>query len=148
MNLAALLELNTGLPFSLNASDLADVTPEEYLPLLQERVARLMPEFDRDSVERLVVQYQLQVRTQHAYELQRLDVETILFEPKSDYAGIVAAQLKAHLPKLRSRKLKVGPPPERMRSLAGTLGKLNLHYRSMRDEQFVAELAAELDSLL
>jgi len=147
-NLSALLELNTGLPFRIDDSDFADVKPNQYLSLLQERVASLVPEFDRDNVERLVVQYQLQVRTQHSYELQRLDVDTILIEPQSHYAGIVTAQFRAHVPNLRSRTLNVGSPSERNRSIAATLGSLDSHYRCMRDDSFVAALAAELDSTL
>jgi hypothetical protein len=148
MNLAALLELNTGLPFALGPDDFADLPADRYLDVLQDRVAELTPEVDPDTIERLVVQYELQVRTQHAYQLRHYDGRVLLVEPASPYAGLVATLLAPFARDLRTRIVKPDPPSERIRQVTARFGGLATHFRSMRDDGYVRGLARELDAAL
>jgi hypothetical protein len=145
---AALLELNTGLPFALAESDFAGKTPQQRLAVLQARVAELMPDVDADGIRRLVVQYELQVRSQHAYELRPYDGPVLLVEPETPYAGLAALQLRPHVRELRARTVELGPPSRRERQLVERFASLQAHYRSMRDDRFVHGLADNLAPLL
>ena len=146
--LSALLELNTGRPFSLGAAEVERAGPDGCLQLLLDRVRAVSPETDPRMIEKLVVQYELQVRSQHAYRLQRYDGDVYLFEPEGPFRGIEAAQLAPYVGSLTSVGIPVGAAsapsvldgifPDRIRD----------HYLSMRDDAFVARLAAELDRLL
>lgn len=148
MTLAALLELNTGLPFALADSDFAGRPPDQYLGVLQRRVQTLTPEVDPAAIERIVVQYQLQVRTQHAYQLRKYEGQVLLVEPTTRYAGLVAALLRPHVRNLQVRTIPLGPPSERARVICAQFGSLEAHYRSMRDDVFVQGLAKLLDAPL
>lgn len=148
MNLAALLELNTDLPFALGPEDFADLPPDRYLGVLQNRVAELTPDVDLETIERLVVQYELQVRTQHAYEMRPYDGRVLLVEPASPYAGLVATLLAPYTRDLSTRVVKPDPPSERIRQVTARFGGLATHFRSMRDDGYVRGLARELDAAL
>ena len=148
MLLTSLLELNTGLPFSLTESDFTDKAPEQFIDVLKSRFAELMPEVDEDTVENLVVQYSLQARTQHAYQLRDYDCPTHLFEPVSKYSGLVATLLQPHVRDLRTHTLALGPPQSGTRSALLDFGALDPHFRCMRDDHFVRALARKLDQLV
>ncbi len=147
-NFAALLELNTGLPFMLTEADFAGVPPDDYLRVLTGRVASLMPEVDAAAIERIVVQYQFQVRAQHAYELQPYDGRVLLVEPKTRYRGIARAHLRPYVRNLQARAVSLGEPSERIRTVIERFGAIESHYRSMRDDRFVAGLAREIERVL
>ncbi|HXD48802.1 MAG TPA: thioesterase domain-containing protein, partial [Gemmatimonadaceae bacterium] len=146
--LSALLELNTGRPFRLGAAEVERAGPDGCLQLLLDRVRAVSPETDPSMIEKLVVQYELQVRSQHAYRLRPYDGVVHLFEPEGPFRGMEAAQLAPYVGSLRSVGLPVGAAsgpsvldgifPDRIRD----------HYLSMRDDAFVAGLAGELDRLL
>jgi thioesterase domain-containing protein len=149
MVLSALLELNTGLPFALTDADLLQVEPDRYVEMLLERVRSLAPDVDPASIENIVVQYYLQTRAHHVYKLQQYDGTVALFEPDSPHKGLLAALLRPHVGALRVRYLKLGNPSPGARSVAEAFSaRLRAHYLSMRDNEFVSELAGELDALL
>jgi hypothetical protein len=148
MTLSALLELNTGLPFALEAEDLEGVAPEERLEVFLGRVEELAPEVDRTMMERLVIQYEDQIRAQHAYQLRPLDAPVLLVEPETPHAGLLAAQIRPYARTLTARRLPLGAQDERGRAIAARFGGLQGHYRSMRDETFVAGLAREVERVL
>ena len=146
--IAKLLELNTGLPFTLDEVELSETAPDGYLAVLQTKFKALMPDVDPTSIERLVIQYALQVKTQHAYELRSYSGNLHLFEPATQYTGLLEALLRPHARHLKSRALDLGSPSQRTRDITEQFGPLEAHYRSMRDEVFVRSLANELSSLL
>ncbi len=146
--LSTLLELNSGLEFSLAESAFDGVSAEQYLDVLQARVRELSPEMDAAMLERLVVQYQLQVDAQLNYELQRYDGQVFLAEPISRDAGLPALQLRAFAKDIETHTLPVGEPSARTRTLTARFGALGTHYRCMRDDEFVRALAQRLDSRL
>jgi hypothetical protein len=148
MTLSALLELNTGLPFALETEDLEGVAPEERLEVFLGRVEELTPEVDRTMMERLVIQYEDQVRAQHAYQLRPLDAPVLLVEPETHHAGLLAAQLRPYAGRLTARRLPLGAQDERERGVSARFGGLQGHYRSMRDETFVVGLAREVERVL
>jgi hypothetical protein len=147
-SLSALFELNSGLPFTLTEAELAGLEPDRRLDAFAERVRERMPEVERESLERIVVQYGLQIRAQHAWRPSRYDGRVLLVEPRTPYAGLTASLLRPYLRDLRAVKVPLGPPSERVREITARFGALVPHYRSMRDETFVAGLAAELDAEL
>ena len=146
--LSTLLELNSGLEFSLADSAFDGVSPDRYLDVFLARVRELSPEMDAAMLERLVVQYQLQVDAQLNYELQRYDGLVLLAEPVSRAAGLPALQLRAFAKNIEMHTLPVGEPTSRMRALMGRFGALGSHYRCMRDDEFVRVLAQRLASPL
>ncbi|MGH7671039.1 MAG: AMP-binding protein [Gemmatimonadaceae bacterium] len=148
LSFAALLELNTGLPFALTEADFAGVPPDGYLGVLQARIATLMPDVDPTSIERTVVQYTFQVRAQHAYELQAYDGCVLLVEPATRYRGVTTAHLRPYVRKLQVRAIKLSEPPSRIQTITDQFGAIAAHYRSMRDDQFVNGLAREIERVL
>jgi amino acid adenylation domain-containing protein len=149
LRLSALLELNTGLPFALTESELAQAGPNGYLAVLLARVKSVSPEVDPETIENLVIQYELQVRSQHEYRLQRYDGKVVLFDPDGPYHGLLAAQFRPYVKSLRVRRVPLGPQSERTRSLAAVFPeRICCHYLSMRDDLFVRTLADELETLL
>ncbi len=147
-SLSALFELNSGLPFTLSAAEFDGVEPERRFDLFAERVRELMPEVDRESLERIVIQYGLQIRAQHAWRPSRYDGRVLLVEPRTPYAGLTASLLRPYVRDLRAARVALGPPSERVREITARFGALVPHYRSMRDETFVVGLARELDAEL
>jgi len=149
LSVSALFELNTGLPFALAPSDLPESAPDRYLDALLARVRSVAPEIDPETIERIVVQYYLQVRSQHQYRLQRYDGKVVLFDPEGPYCGLLAAQFRPYVRHLRVHRVKLGQQPDRTRVLSEAFPeRIRTHYLGMRDDVFVNTLAAELEKLL
>ena len=146
---SALLELNAGLPFGLDPSDLAKTGPDGALALLLDRVKSLAPDVEPESIERMVIQYYLQTRAQHLYRLQRYDGKTVIFEPEGPYNGLLFAQFKPHVKDLRVVALKLGPQSARTQAILTSFSPgIRPHYLSMRDDEFVRRLSDEMEPLL
>jgi thioesterase domain-containing protein len=148
LTLSALFELNTSLPFALSDADLAGKTAGEYLGVLQERVRQLTPEVEVSHIERIAIQYKLQLRAQNYYRLRRYEGDVLLVEPEGPYGGLVATQLAPHVRRLRALRLTVGPPSHRIESVCSTFGRFATHYRTMRDDSFTRGLAKVLSDAL
>jgi thioesterase domain-containing protein len=148
--LSGLLELNTGLPVALTDADLSHVEPDQYLAVLLDRVKAVAPEIDPETIENIAIQYYcLQTRAMQTYRLQRYDGNVVMFEPDGPHRGLVSVQFRPHLRGLRLRYLKVGKQSDRTRAISERFGQgLRLHYLSMRDDEFVRNLAQELEPLL
>jgi amino acid adenylation domain-containing protein len=148
MDLAVLLELNTGRPFTLEEADFPRDGATDDLDVLQARVAQLAPELDADRLARIVRQYPLQVHAQHHYRLSPFDGRVLLFEPRSRHAGLIATLLRPYLPRLRAMVIPLGEPSPRVQAIASRFGALGAHYRCMRDATFVNGVAAALTQAL
>jgi hypothetical protein len=148
MNVAALLELNTGLPFTLSEEDFQDKTPDEHLAVFLSKVEALTPDVDLETMKRILVQYNLQLLAQHAYQLQTYDGRVLLIEPSTRYSGLLKALFRPHVKDLQVRRVPLAPPTGRTQVISDRFGALEAHYRSMRDDQFVNGLAAEIDRVL
>jgi len=148
LSVSSLFELNTGLPFTLSEADFEGTSPDEALEVFKSRVGSLMPEVDPESVERILIQYGLQIRAQHAFQLRSYEGQVLLVEPGSRYAGLTRLLLRPYMRKLRTRTIRLGKPSERTREISERFGALEAHYRSMRDDSFVEGLAREMDVLL
>jgi thioesterase domain-containing protein len=147
--LSVLLELNTGLPFALTESELSRVEADRYLDVLLERVKTITPDVDAGTIENIAIQYEMQVRSQHAYRLRPYDGRLVLFEPDGPHRGLLAAQIRPYVKELCWQALKLGPPSDRTRALAEMFPeRIRSHYLCMRDDAFVASLADELGKLL
>jgi enterobactin synthetase component F len=147
-SVAALLELNTGQPFSLSAAAFENVDTDEAFDVFRDKVLSIMPDIDAATLQRIVEQYEMQIRTQHAYRFAPYAGRTLLIEPKSPYAGLVAANLRPFFSKLETRVAALGAPDEHTRQITARFGALEAHYRSMRDATFVAAVARELHAAL
>jgi hypothetical protein len=100
-------------------------------------------------IEKIVVQYQLQVRSHHAYRLQGYDGRVVLFDPRSAYNGLLAAQFRPYVSDLRVRTVALGEQSDRARELSAYFSdRIRSHYLSMRDDIFVQSVAEELEHLL
>jgi len=148
INFSGLLELNTGVQYMLEPSDFEDVPPEGFLDVLLRRVKALTPEADLRTIERIFLQYPMQTRAQNAYQPRSYDGDVLLLEPATRYGGLIRAQLRPYLRHLEAKTLRLGPPSDRVREVSEKLGTLSSHYRSMRDEGFVAAVAREMDERL
>ncbi len=146
LNLSVLFELNTGLP--LSPTDFEGVDAADRLAVLVSRIRTVTPEVDPEMIERTVLQYELQVKAQHAYRLRPYPGRVLLVEPATPYAGLVAQLLRPYVKKLEHRILSLGEPDERTRALTARFGGLAGHYRSMRDDAFLTALSAELTRAL
>jgi amino acid adenylation domain-containing protein len=147
--LSVLLELSSGLPVALSDAELDATPPEGYEGLLLERLRQAGSDIDAHVFDRMVVQYEVQVRTQHAYRLRPFDGDTFLFSPASPYARFLAVQFGPYLRRLDARALPLGTPSEEVRELTRNFHPgIRSHYLCMRDDTFTAALAAELDRLL
>lgn len=143
MMISALMELDTGLPLALDEGDLGldrELAFDTFLGHLEEQ----LPELDREMIRRIVVQYEVQVRSQHAYRLSPLDAPVLLFEPKTRYAGLIAAQLRPYVRDLKSYEIELSKPTQRTAQLCERFGALAGHYRSIRDPHFVEAVAREV----
>lgn len=149
-DLSSLFELNTGLPFAMTDEDFAGLAPDQYLEAFLARVRQVTPDVDTDTVERILLQYYgLQIPATHFYRLRNYDGKVVIFEPEGMQAGLLAAYFRPYVRNLRLHRLPVGPPSERIEFACRNLSRsLRTHYRSMRDETFVAALAAEMAPLL
>jgi len=148
MALAALMELNTGLPLDLSDADIPSTPPDSTLRALQARVAGVMPGGNEQTIERIAIQYTLQARAQRAYALSPYDGRSLLIEPVTPYAGLLEAQLRPYLQHLRVVRLELGGGDTRAHAITRRFGALAPHFLSMRDDQFASALAQELDSNL
>jgi nonribosomal peptide synthetase DhbF len=146
--LAALMELNTGLPLDLSDVDVPSAPSDGTLRALQARVAAVMPEFDSATIKRIASQYALQLLAQRAYALAPYDGPTLLVEPVSEYVGLVQAQLRPFFRDLHVAQLNLGPTDERTRAIARRFGPWIPHFLCMRDDQFAELLARELERAL
>jgi hypothetical protein len=145
LTFSALLELNTGVPYTLEPTALDGVPQERWLDLLTEKVQALTPEIDAPTIERILLQYPMQVRAQHLYQLKPYDGKVLLVEPVTRYEGLIRAQLRPYVKDLTAKTCRVGEPTERLREVARRFGVLDTHFRSMRDDRFVDALAKVLD---
>ncbi len=149
ISFSALLELNTGLPFALTAAALSHVEPDQYLAVLLARVKHIAPEIDPATMENILIQYPLQVRAQHGYRLQRYEGKVVIFEPDGPHRGLLFAHFRPYVRGLRVRYLMLGRQSKRTRILSESFPKtIRAHYLSMRDDEFVKQLAEELEALL
>ncbi|MCX7901122.1 MAG: thioesterase domain-containing protein, partial [Burkholderiaceae bacterium] len=146
--LAALLELNSGLPLDLSDCELPADQKDAPLRALQHRLARVIPGIDPATVRRIAIQYELQAQAQRAYLLQPLDAPTLLVEPMTPYAGLLAAHLRHYIRNLRAIRLPLGSPDTRAAALLRRFGPLASHFFSMRDDVFTGHLARALDQAL
>lgn len=146
---SALMELDSGLPVALADSDLAAVEPTRYLDVLLERWNTVAPEIESQMIEKIIVQYNMQVHAQHRYRLQRYDGKVVLFEPTGPYNGLLAAQFGPYVSDLEVHTIALGEPSARTRALAERFpARIRSHYLSMRDDVFASKLADELKVLL
>jgi hypothetical protein len=148
MALAALMELNTGLPLDLSDSEIPAQPPDSVLRALQQKVAQQLPGVDAETIERIAVQYPLQARAQQAYVLRPCDAPVLLVEPVTPYTGLLESHLRPYLSQLRVVRLELGVADVRTSAISARFGSLAPHYLSMRDEQFADALARELDLAL
>ena len=140
LRFSTLLEISTGRPFAIEGPD---------LDALLARVAHVDASIDGEMVRRAIVQYELQVRAQHRYELQRYDGAVHLFEVAGPYAGLIAAQLRPYVRTLHASTIEPASVSERTRELLGAFPEgLRGHFGCMRNDAFAARLAGELDALL
>ena len=149
LDLSALLELNTGLPFAMSDSELEQVQPERYVDALLEKVRSTAPDVDTQTIEKLIVQYQLQVKSQHHYRLQPFEGTLVLFDPDGPYHGLLALQFRPYVKRLVVHGVALANAIGRTGELAERFpGPLRSHYLSMRDDRFAQNVARELEKLL
>jgi hypothetical protein len=131
-------------------ADFEGKAPEEYLATFLARASEVTPDVDPLTIERILIQYYcLQLPATHFYRLGNYDGRVEVFEADGPAVGLLAAYFRPHVENLRMRTLKVGVPSERTRFVCENLSRsLRTHYRSMRDDTFVAALAAALEPLL
>jgi len=149
-DLSSLFELNTGLPFALKDADFNGRGPDECVAVLLERVKAVTPDVDPETIERILVQYYcLQLPATHFYRLKQYPGRVEVFEPSGIQEGLLGAYLRPFLKDCRIRTLGLGSPSPRVQEACENLSRsLRVHYRSMRDDRFVAELAEALEPLL
>ncbi len=149
-DLSSLFELNTALPFTMSDDDFSGKDPDAYLATFLSRVKTVTPDVDAETVERILVQYYcLQLPATHFYRLKNYDGRVEIFEPEGPQVGLLAAYFRPYVRNLRIRVLKAGAPSARTQFVCANLSRsLRTHYRSMRDDTFVANLCAELETLL
>lgn len=149
LRFASLLEFNTGRPFAIPEAELDAVAPAAYVDVLLARVARVDAAIDADMIRRSLVQYELQVRSQHRYQPQRYDRHVYLFVAAGPYSGLIATQLRPYVAQLTARSLSFTGLPDRMRALLEYFPEgLRAHYGCMRNDAFAEHLARELDAAL
>ena len=149
LRFAALLELNTGRPFAIHSAELDAVAPSEYLDVLLARVARVDASIEPEMIRRAVIQYELQVKSQHRYRPQRYDGAMYMFDAAGPFSGLEAAHLRPYVRKLHARSLPFDGLSERARELLAPFPEgLRAHYGCMRNDTFTERLAAELSAAL
>jgi len=149
LQLSALMELNTGLPIALKATDLAAIEPSRYFDALLAKMDEHVPDIDKEMLGRLVVQYQMQVRSQHQYRLQWFDGTLVLFDPVGPYDGLLASLFRPYVKRLVVHRPALGAPTDRVRELGKHFSNsVRSHFLSMRDDAYVETVARELEKLL
>jgi hypothetical protein len=100
-------------------------------------------------IRRAVIQYELQVKSQHHYRPQRYDGTMYMFDASGPFSGLGAAHVRPYVRKLHARSLPFEGLSERARELLAPFpAGLRAHYGCMRNDTFAERLAAELDSAL
>jgi len=149
LRFAALLELNTGRPFAIQESELDAVAPTAYLDVLLAHVARVDASIEPEMIRRAVIQYELQVKSQHHYRLQRYDGTVYMFDIAGAFSGLEVAHVRPYVRRLFARSLPMDTLSERARELLAPFPEgLRVHYGCMRNDSFAEHLAAELDAAL
>ncbi len=150
LDLSSLLELNSGLPFTMTEADFSGREPDQYLATFLARVKAVSPEIDLETIERILIQYYcLQLPATHFYRLKNYEGRVVIYEPNGPQKGLLSAYFRPHVRDLRMRVLNLGRPSDRARFVCENLSRsLRDHYRSMRDDTYVANLSAELAPLL
>jgi len=149
LQVSALMELNTGLPLALDPADLAALEPEQYFDAFFAKIGAAIPDVDRAMIERLVVQYQLQVRSQHRYRLQWYDGAIELFDPAGPWFGLLPLLFAPYVRDLSVHRVALGAPDDRTRELGKRFSNsVRSHFLSMRDDAFVAAVAREIEKRL
>jgi hypothetical protein len=149
LRFAALLELNTGRPFAILAPELDAVAPSAYLDVLLARVARVDASIDPEMIRRAVIQYELQVKSQHRYRPQRYDGALHMFDAAGPFSGLHAVHVRPFVRRLYARSLPFDGLSYRVRDLLAPFPEgLRAHYGCMRNDTFAQRLAAELDAAL
>jgi len=149
LQVSALMELNTGLPLALKPEDLAPLEPEQYFDAFFAKISGAIPDVDREMIERLVVQYQLQVRSQHRYRLQWYDGAIELFDPAGPYFGLLPLVFQPYVRDLSVHRVALGALDDRTRELGKRFSNsVRSHFLGMRDDAFVASVARELEKHL
>jgi len=150
MDLSSLFELNTGLPFTMTDADFSGLDPAQYLSAFLSRVRQVSPDVEPETVERILIQYYcLQLPATHFYRLGRYDGRVEIFEPEGPNVGLLAAYFRLNVRDLGLHVLEIGEPSARTREVCENLSRsLRIHYRSMRDDTFVTNLAVRLGPLL
>lgn len=147
--LSALLELNTDLPFAMMSAEIAAIPRDQLIDALRAKVNAAAPDVDAGMIERLVVQYQLQVRTQHRYRLRPFDGTLVLFDQDGPYFGLLSDLFRPYVDQLVVHRVPATPPTGRTLELAGNFSNaLRAHYLSMRNDTFARTVARELERLL
>ncbi|MEL6548436.1 MAG: hypothetical protein AAFQ82_27680, partial [Myxococcota bacterium] len=147
-SLSALLELNSGAPVTMSVEDLAWAKPARVFEVFVSRIQEHLPELGHQTLERIAIQYPIQVQAQHAYQLTTLPFPTLLLEPQSQYAGILALHLQALIPELEAHVVPLGAPTSRVQAITERFGALAPHYRSMRDQEFIRHAHDLIDRFL
>lgn len=150
MELSSLFELNTGMPFALKGDDFDGRAPSQYVAVLLDRVKAVTPDVDPATIERILEQYYcLQIPATHFYRLKTYEGRIEAFEPAGSQAGLLGAYLRPYAKNCRIRVLGIGAPSARVQEACANLSRsLRDHYRSMRDDRFVGELARAIEPLL
>jgi amino acid adenylation domain-containing protein len=149
LRFAALLELNTGRPFAIQGPELDAAAPSAYLDVLLARVARVDASIDPEMIRRAVIQYELQVKSQHRYRPQRYDGAVYMFDAAGPFGGLPAIHMRPFVRRLYARSLPLDGLSDRARDLLAPFPEgLRAHYGCMRNDTFSQRLAAELDAAL
>jgi len=149
LRFAALLELNTGRPFRIQESELDAVAPAAYLDVLLARVARVDASIDPEMIRRAVIQYELQVKSQHRYRPQRYDGPVYMFDAAGPFSGLPAIHLRPFVRRLHARSLPFDGLSAREGDLLALFPEgLRAHFGCMRNDTFAQRLATELDAAL
>jgi enterobactin synthetase component F len=149
LRFAALLELNTGRPFGIQGPELDAVAPSDYLDVLLARVVRVDASIDPEMIRRALIQYELQVKSQHHYRPQRYDGAVYIFDAASPFSGLPAVHVRPFVRRLYARSLPFDGLSDRVRDLLAPFPQgLRAHYGCMRNDTFAQRLAGELDAVL
>ncbi len=85
---AALMQLNSGMPFGIGDSELSALPPDRYFPAFLDRARTAAPELDTGAVERIFDQYEgLQVPAQQSYPLHRYEAACCWSSRRAAVAG-------------------------------------------------------------
>ena len=146
---SGLMELNTGLPTSLTKEQMDAAAPESYLGLLLDKVKSVSPEIDADTLTNMVVQYYLQTRAQHRYELQPYDGKVLLIEPDGSHRGLFTALFGPFVADLTTVAVPLGSPDPQTAKIASMFDpNIRSHYLGMRDAAFIRGAAAAIDEAI